>query len=240
VNIAVLLAHHEVAQAGGPTEADWIRWTGLALAVVGTFVAAPSGVAHLLHTAAWPWRTLVFAAGGWVGWVFGKWLGALMAAVFETMASDSDKKGSDEEPGRGLPIQLQWAESEPLEAKVEQLRSGLEQVAQQILDVRRDAQAADAELRVALAQVSGDLRTVGASLNSRMDAADQRAAKIDSRGIVLLGASVILTGIPDGLARIAWVGWLTVGVAVFLLLGILLALRREWLGQRPPTTAAVP
>ena len=115
---------------------------------------------------------------------------------------------------------------------------GLEQALEQISDVRRDAQSAAAELHAALEQLSRDLHTMSAKLTSRMDAAEEQAATIDSRGILLLGAGVILTGIPDGLARIAWVGWLTVGLSGFLLLSVLLALGHERRGKRSSATAA--
>ena len=71
-----------------------------------------------------------------------------------------------------------------------------------------------------------------------MDAAEKQAATIDSRGILLLGAGVILTGIPDELARVVWVGWMFVGFAGFLLLIVLLAWGHEWLGKRSSPSAA--
>jgi hypothetical protein len=76
---------------------------------------------------------------------------------------------------------------------------------------------------------------VNADLTSRMDAAEKQAAAIDSRGILLLGAGVILTGIPDGLARVAWVGWAAIGVSVFVMLCVLLA---PWLGRGKRSSAA--
>jgi hypothetical protein len=54
----------------------------------------------------------------------------------------------------------------------------------------------------------------------RMDEAERRAATIDSRGVLLLGVSVILTVNPDGLALVRW---LTVGTSGFLFLSVLLA-----------------
>src|SRR6266516_621305 len=44
--------------SSGPTEADWIRWFGVAIAVAGVLIAAPDG-------AAWAWHQAV-AAGRWV------------------------------------------------------------------------------------------------------------------------------------------------------------------------------
>jgi hypothetical protein len=140
-----------------------------------------------------------------------------------------------EPPVTPVKPQIQWDEGESTEAKLERLRRWLEQALEQISDVRRDAQAADAELDKALGQVKNDLQTVNADLRSRMDAAEKQAAAIDSRGILLLGAGVILTGIPDELARVAWVGWVAIGVSVFVMLCVLLAL---WLGRGKRSSAA--
>jgi uncharacterized membrane protein YadS len=78
---------------------------------------------------------------------------------------------------------------------------------------------------------------VNADLTSRLDAAEKRAAAIDSRGILLLGAGVILAGIPDELAGVASVGWVAVGVSVFVMLCVLLASWFEWRDKRSQATA---
>jgi hypothetical protein len=140
-------------------------------------------------------------------------------------------------PGDPGKTQIRWEEGESLEGKLKRLRSWLEQAFEQISDVRREAQSADAELQKSLGQLSDDLQKVKADLTSRMDAAEKQAAAIDSRGILLLGAGVILTGIPDELARVAWVGWVAVGVSVFVMLSVLLASWLEWRGKRSPATA---
>lgn len=235
----VLLAHHAATQAAGPTELDWIRWTGVLITAVGTLVAAPGGVARLVRavgatvTAIWWLLTFIFSkkarakAGSGLGGVL-----KFLAAVFlSAVAGEPDS----EPPVTPVKPQIQWDEGESTEAKLERLRRGLEQALEQISDVRRDAQAADAELNKALDQVKKDVQTVNADLRSRMDAAEKQAAAIDSRGILLLGAGVILTGIPDELARVAWVGWVAIGVSVFVMLCLLLAL---WLGRGKRSSAA--
>jgi hypothetical protein len=148
------------------------------------------------------------------------------------------QKGDSEPPATPGKTQIRWADGESLEAKLESLRRGLEQAFEQISDVHRDAKSADAELNKALDQLSDDLQKVNADLTSRMDAAEKQAAAIDSRGILLLGAGVILTGIPDELARVAWIGWVVVGVSIFVMLCVLLALGLARRGKRSSATAA--
>lgn len=182
--------------------------------------------------------------------VFGGGLGAGIGGLFRIaglflrgLAEAQARRSSDDELGADIEAptrtQVQWAADELLGAKLERLRSALEQAFEQISEVRRDAQSADAELRAALDQVSRDLRTASASLNSRIDEAEWQAATIDSRGVLLLGVGVILTVIPDGLALVGWVGWLDVGISGFLLLSVLLAVGREWHGHRSKAAAGV-
>jgi hypothetical protein len=45
-------------------------------------------------------------------------------------------------------------------------------------------------------------------------AAARQAARVDPRGVVLLGLGVVMTGVPDGLARFAWLGWLVIAGAL--------------------------
>jgi hypothetical protein len=169
----------------------------------------------------------------------GRGLGTVFKALAFVMLGGLARQKPDSEPPAtpGKP-QIRWAEGESLEAKLESLRRGLEQAFEQISDVHRDAKSADAELNKALDQLSDDLQKVNADLTSRMDAAEKQAATIDSRGILLLGAGVILTGIPDELARVAWIGWVVVDVSVFVMLCVLLALGLARRGKRSAATAA--
>lgn len=239
----VLLAHHAATQAAGPTESDWIRWAGVLITAVGTLVAAPSGVVRLLRAVAatvvliWWLLKLVFSkkARAEVGRGVGGFLKVMGSMFLKLLAGKEPEAAPPATPGK---TQIRWEEGESLEGKLERLRSWLEQAFEQISDVRREAQSADAELQKSLGQLSDDLQKVNADLTSRMDAAEKQAAAIDSRGILLLGAGVILTGIPDELARVAWIGWVVVGVSVFVMLCVLLALGLARRGKRSSATAA--
>jgi uncharacterized phage infection (PIP) family protein YhgE len=181
--------------------------------------------------------TLIFSrkARAGLGRLLEMGLKGLAYLMVEAVKRQGDNPETPDIPGK---TQIKWAENELLEAKLESLRRGLEQAFEQISDVHRDAKSADAELNKALDQLSDDLQKVNADLTSRMDAAEKQAATIDSRGILLLGAGVILTGIPDELARVAWIGWVVVGVSVFVMLCVLLALGLARRGKRSAATAA--
>ena len=226
------------AHADGPTEADWIRWAGVVLAFTGTLIAAPKGVVRILQSAG-------EAAAAAVLWVFKvTGIGARLTKTFDELFStlesiwkigepifrwiqDRAKKQADT---RNLPedepstnIQINWDQSEPLEAKVEYLHSIIGQVVEQISIVHRAAESRDARLD----RASRDLRETTATLERRINEADLGAAKADARGVILIGVGTILTGIPDELARVAWIGWLAFAIALLLFSGVTLAIAQE-------------
>ena len=111
--------------------------------------------------------------------------------------------------------------------KIERLHSGLVQAVEQISILRRAAESRDADLRAHLDQATGELRAATAALKLRMDTADLGAERTAARGVMLIGVGVILTSIPDGLARVAWIGWLAFAIALLLFGGVMLAVANE-------------
>lgn len=74
-----MLACHSGITAGpargapGPTEADWIRWTGVVVGVVGAIVVAPTGalvlLSEVLDAIRRAWRVARRAAARWLPWL---------------------------------------------------------------------------------------------------------------------------------------------------------------------------
>jgi hypothetical protein len=60
-----------------------------------------------------------------------------------------------------------------------------------------------------------------------MNESDLGAAKTDARGVILIGIGAILTGIPDELAQVAWIGWLAFAIALLLFSGVALTIVQE-------------
>jgi hypothetical protein len=232
------------AHVGGPTEADWIRWAGLLLAFTGTLAAAPAGVAHLLRSpgsayqAAWGWVLKVTGVEALIAMVVKAvfaWIGDLMKQAPNVRVSRDmrvDESGAD--------IQIDWDQNAPLKVKVERLHAVLTQVLEQVSVVRQAAESRDADLRARLDRAAAELRAATATLKSRVDAAELDTAKAASRGVILVGIGVILTSIPDGLARIAWIGWLTFAIALFLFCSVTLAIVQEQLASARAHRAAQP
>jgi hypothetical protein len=240
--------------AGGPAEADWIRWAGVALAFTGTFIAAPKGVAHILRSAG---EAYVSAAAvcliavflvlgktplggrrtgpfeelfGTVGRIlnskeFGQILKVGTPMLLRALEQAKNRADTRKTPGEELSagIQVNWAQCESAEARVEYLHSVIGQAVEQISALQRAAESTDARLK----QAARDLHETTKKLQRRMDEADLGAAKADARGVILIGIGTILTGIPDELAAVAWIGWLAFAIAVLLFSGVTLAVTQE-------------
>jgi fatty acid desaturase len=87
-----------------------------------------------------------------------------------------------------------------------------------------EAQRNHADLGAELTQEAEVLRAADRALVERLDREERQAARIDARGIILIGLGVVMTGVPDGLAAPGWLGWFLVAVAAALVL---------WLGLWP-------
>jgi hypothetical protein len=228
------------AHADGPTEADFIRWAGVAVTFAGILIAAPKGVFRILQTV----NSACWFAVGWVLYKTGinkkfssgfselfpfavpilKVVGIpVLKWILDQARKHADTgKPSEDEPGTA--VQINWDQSAPLEAKVERLYTIVGQVSEQISIVQRAAESRDAKLD----RASHDLRDLAAKLEKRMNEADLGAAKADARGVILIGVGAILAGIPDELAQVAWVGWLAFAIALLLFSGVVLTIVQEW------------
>jgi hypothetical protein len=213
VGYVLVHGHH----ANGVTESDCIRWVGVVIAFVGTLVAAPAGTAYVIRA--------ISTSGKSVGRQLARLL--RLPKRHPVTHQMSAHVGVASGGSAIMAVGLGWIDSETDAEKIDRLHRHLGQVLEQVNTVRRETQQANASTRAALDQVAGELRAAVRSLENRIDTGERRAAQVDARGIVLIGTGVVLTGIPDGLARFAPVGWLSVALAGLLMLGILTAIWRE-------------
>jgi hypothetical protein len=52
------------------------------------------------------------------------------------------------------------------------------------------------------------------NLEERVREQERTAAEVDARALPLVGLGIVMTGIPDGLARFPALGWIVVGAAL--------------------------
>lgn len=210
------------------TLADWVRRVGVAAAVFGTAVAAPEGTARLGR-----WIT------GPVRWVWRKvrpWLARYLpflrrsATVYAEAAGGAVMAGAVGVRATGFT----WAPDAPLEDQVRLLQEQMIEFHALIFTetdkARQESREGDAQLRQIIEQHAGELRALHEAHQAAHAAAQRQAARVDARGVVLLGLGVVMTGVPDGLARFAWLGWLVIAgalaVAIWFVLWVIHDMRK--------------
>lgn len=205
------------------TEADWIRRAGVLVAIIGTAVAAPDGTAWLWRTAkAMPQR----------GWSKAR---GVLAQLFPGLRQENTggaqlALGKFRLSGRGTVLHG-WSKDTPLEERINILRDNLNTVLAEVGDARREALRGVAELRQELEQRLATVEDAHQAHQAAHAITERQAARVDAHGVVLLGLSIVMTGAPDGLAAVAWVGWL------FAIGGLAVAIGTAYWAWRFRTTA---
>jgi ElaB/YqjD/DUF883 family membrane-anchored ribosome-binding protein len=194
------MMYHGLLQFAG-READWIRRAGVLIAIVGTAVAAPEGTA-------WLWRAAkALPQRGWskVRPILARLFPGLRREV--TGGATLRGRGGMNMSGRAR-ASVDWSEDTPLEERINILRENLRLAEQEIDEVRREARQRIEEVRRAIEHRLGLVEAAQQAHQAAHAVTQRQAAGVDARGVVLIGLGVVMTGVPDGLARFGWFGWL--------------------------------
>src|ERR1017187_3107271 len=190
------------------TEADWIRRAGVLVAIIGTGAAAPDGVSF---GSRWT-RNKTRQATRW-GWVrLARFLPRLRRSA---TVQGVTAHGSVRMPPLSMQGNvLKWYPDASERTLVNLLHEQMVDAYKEIEKVRQEARADDEKLRRMVEDRVGELQASNRELRELLKAREHRSARVDSRGVLLIGLSIIMTGVPDGLARFNWVGWLVVAGAL--------------------------
>jgi hypothetical protein len=190
------------AIASGPILADWVRWAGVVVAIIGTAVAAPAGTALIWRRV----RSGLQKAVRKVHVFLARFLPFLRrsATVHGVTAMGKMRMGGS----ATATVTPGWDPSTSLESQVQRLHEQMVWVYAEIDRARQDARDGDAELRQLIERHAGELQAADEAHRAEHRMDQRRAASVDAHGIFLLGLSVIMTGIPDELARFPPLGWL--------------------------------
>jgi hypothetical protein len=104
----------------------------------------------------------------------------------------------------------------------------VEFLVQDVDDLRKAADARHAALRTEIAQAEARSGERYRELAGRFEARERRAARVDARGIWVIGAGILLTGIPDELAAQPIVGGVVAAAAIGLTIWMGLAVRADF------------
>lgn len=199
------------------------RWVGVVIAVVGSLVVSPSASSKL-------WRSTVLSVkqGGrrvqsGLAWAFPR--------LFPTRRVVSDVKiGTGAVAATSTMMAAaghQWSPGASLEVRLEQLRQHLLAVEHRLGEAQQQLRREVADRATAVAQVLQSLTTEVNALRGHLVHQERQATDFTADGLPVLGVGVLLSGVPEDLARLptplAW---------ALPLIGVLIALRAVRLWRR--------
>jgi hypothetical protein len=188
-----------------PPEADWIRWTGVAIAVLGALIATPDGTRTAWHG--------ITRAGNRIRDRLARYLPFLHRTIHAEPTLAAAQGGAQ---SASASQRIEWNTQAGDKDKIELLHQQVELLRQQLADVRQEIPRVEAALRSDLERA--EVRQQGAYqyLAGRLETRERRAARVDAHGIWPIGAGIVLTGIPDELAAVPVLGLLSIaaGIAV--------------------------
>jgi len=212
---AVAAAMHVAASApaaNGPTEADWVRWTGMAVGVAGALVVAPSAPGLIYR-----------AAVEWCLWMV-RGLFRRRPVVHQASAHGGiHMTGSVTAEGvKGPPVN---ASTEQLvEYLMEQMATERERRRAQERKQERDHRAMTQRVDQLAAEVQRNDQAMR-RLREQDRAEDDQ---VDARGLPLIALGIILTAIPDALAEVAVIGIALIIISWVLILGLAVVPFAKW------------
>ena len=188
--------------------AEWIRWTGVVVAVAGALIATPDGVSEVRRHIRVPrWLVLVWRAD-YMPWPFN---------LHRGRDAKINARPAEATAHPGWPTATQpWDPVADDHRKIEVLHLQHELLLEDLGRFRDDTlqrfETAQADLRAAEAQ----LRATHEQMANELAQKDRRAAQIDARGLWPIGFGILLTGIPAELAYIHVLGIAVTAAAVVL------------------------
>ena len=124
----------------------------------------------------------------------------------------------------------------PLAEQVRLLWDEFDRLSGQIRKVDEDSQSRHQAAMAGIERESDARRHLQAEVAAQRRRDERQTARVNARGLPLIGFGIVMTGIPDGLATWAWVGWLFTAAAGVLVTGFGLWPFSRWmafrLGQR--------
>lgn len=180
------------------------RWVGVTIALIGSVVVAPSGTALLWRTAT-QWitrrtRQMWVQVGRVVPFLHRQPHNVSLSAEGTTSVTGTVTATVTAAP---------WDPAAPLQDQISLLHRHIE-LAEARLDFVSDQQGQEIRARERqVAELERTLREDITVLHRLVEEKDQEGARIDARGLPVIGFGIVLSGIPDELAAIPFgLGWI--------------------------------
>ena len=205
--------------------ADVVRYVGLVIALVGTFVASPAGVAHTLARIRAGANRMRRSAGRWIRALREEPSAPITCEVRASLPPLSVA-------ARGV---VGWTEDASTKAKFEMLNDRTLALDREMGEVHRRIHTEVARINVEIERVKAESIAADALLGERMEKAEQDAARLDARALPVIVGGLLVSGMTPEISA------LPRGLALLVLLAALVlsaqrswAIVRDW-RRRPPT-----
>jgi hypothetical protein len=200
----LLLEAASVHHGSWPPEAEWIRWAGVVIAVMGALIATPDGTRAAWHG--------IIRAGNRIRGRLARCFPFLRRTVHAELkqAADAGARAKRMSVSRRIEWNVQAGDKD----KIEFLHQQVKLLWQELANARQEIPRVEAALRSDLEQAEARQQDAHQQLTGRLEAGERRAARVDAHGIWPIGAGIVLTGIPDELAAVDVLGLLSIAAAV--------------------------
>jgi hypothetical protein len=192
------------------------RWVGVVVALVGTIVVAPSGWTLLLQSISQFTEEWLRAARTQISRIV-PWLRPKPTSV--SMSARVGGSASLSASAR-ISVAKGWNPTAPVDARIEILLQRIIEAEGQLDAITRNVSDESSARKAAIEEVERKFQTETRALRSAIENQERYAALLDARGLPSLAIGIVLSGVPDDLARIPLhLGWLlpVIGVAAALL-----------------------
>ncbi len=184
-----------------------MRWAGIVGAIVGSLVAAPNGTALIARQVAARIRTM--------------WRGLLRRppAPSPVIRGSATASAAFRVHGEGFVIP---DNNTPLEIQARRLWEAIVKLDGKVNRVNQEARARDDALSARVDRDTADLHAAHRTLEDETERERRQEAQVDARALWLIGLGVVMTGVPDGLARWKWIGLLFIAAVALAVIRLAL------------------
>lgn len=188
------------------TLTEFIRWTGVILALVASLLAAPHAVQHYAQRAI-VWLIIAFRR--------------LTRRTRSTAVRGSVAAATGVAGGVGV-IRMEGSSTLTLDGRVGLLETKVDRLDGALADLSRTVGANAAEHRQEFSRVWTDLGGEVGKLRQRLDLSERTTLEVDGRALPLVGLGILLSGVPEYIASwplvtvvlltgaVAWTTWAVV------------------------------
>lgn len=206
-HLVLLLAAEALRPASsGPTEADWVRWVGVGVSVVGAMLTAINGV---MLAARWVWSGSL-KGWGWLKGMLARWIPWVRRSVHVQGHTASVSASAT----LGTVVIRAWDEKASLKVKVERLHAELEAQRKELDQLRSDLTSKTSELSARIDAQEAQFRAEISRLEGIIRSQEEDSARADARGLIPVAIGIVMVSLPDGLSNPHALGWTVIGLAV--------------------------